>query len=549
MLAFLLAVSFPVLAIYPLVCASRQGAAPSTSASCKLSKRTRIDGRLFDSRLFFPADPGFYREASWAKRAKLEQVLESLLGVVPLIDIVAGYSYGSYARLLAEELYHELYSGQTNLLCRELYDAEKDAVREPHYFWVYLSGAAQPVVAFVHMLRKAQEKHPKLADTLASFAKAVSKKVARAAYFLACYLDCAMPFPLNNISLDEWPQALINDSSYLRSSGCNYYDRAARIEYFLAQGAVGQLKEYLWDLSLLTQGWYHVLYAFHTGAPALLSKFFDLDFSKDSSSDRKLFEVAAPVAISIEPNLKRALALIARQNSWAEPVPIPISIRAQLPDDNEAGGSVHMQPLKPVTRSLDGFCSGLSCAASSTGKTVKSEHGVRLLIVAENVLFVCSTCPAALYAYIRSFERDSVQAYSIASGHSIRVNVQHGDVIFVGWRKECPSFLVEHAYCSGLSGADRFERVKSFCYAAKESWFVFMAIVESDGLVEVGGRAKGLVGAPRGSKMGKRKERGDGKDNGTDSGKDSGKDRGKDNGKDSGTESSNAGNQYELQPS
>ena len=56
-------------------------------------------------------------------------------------------------------------------------------------------------------------------------------------------------------------------------------------------------------------------------------------------------------------------------------------------------------------------------------------------------------------------------------------------MIVMDWIKECPSFLREQAYCAGLSEKRRFERVKSFCYAARSKSVEFLAIVESDGFV------------------------------------------------------------------
>ena len=94
--------------------------------------------------------------SSDTKRALAEGTLESLL-IKPLASIVADYNYKSPSRLFAEELYAELWEGKTDLLVRELYDAEKDVLKVPHHFWEYLSGGAQRVVAFVYMLEEAKE--------------------------------------------------------------------------------------------------------------------------------------------------------------------------------------------------------------------------------------------------------------------------------------------------------------------------------------------------------------------------------------------------------
>ena len=123
------------------------------SSSSRLSKATEIDGRLFYRHSLFPVDAEFCNEErnSGSKRATLEETLDALL-IQPLAVIVADYSYGSRSRQFAEELYHELWEGKTDLLCKELCDFEKGVLKKPHHFWGYLSQGAQRVVAFVYML-------------------------------------------------------------------------------------------------------------------------------------------------------------------------------------------------------------------------------------------------------------------------------------------------------------------------------------------------------------------------------------------------------------
>ena len=165
---------FLALAIHPSV--SSSAAAPSKRNTLCVPRTTLIDGRLFYRHSLLPVDVGLYDEdkRGWSKRAMLEEALGPLL-IKPLIGIVVEYSsYGSRSRQFAEELYHELWEGKTDLLKKELYDLERDVLKEPHHFWDYLSGGAQPAVAFVHMLWETREKHPKLEEDTESFAKLVS---------------------------------------------------------------------------------------------------------------------------------------------------------------------------------------------------------------------------------------------------------------------------------------------------------------------------------------------------------------------------------------
>ena len=106
--------------------------------------------------------------------------------------------------------------------------------------------------------------------------------------------------------------------------------------------------------------------------PALLRKFFAIDFAKDSFRDRELFEMTAPIAMAMDSALSSGLVAIAKAKGWAEPV-AEKSVRKELADDEKAGGSVHMQPLMPVDHSLDSGCIGLDFAGSSTLKTVASK--------------------------------------------------------------------------------------------------------------------------------------------------------------------------------
>ena len=85
-------------------------------------------------------------------------------------------------------------------------------------------------------------------------------------------------------------------------------------------------------------------------------------------------------------------------------------MQEELADNEEAGGSVHMQPLMPVDQSLDGDYNGLYFAGSSTLKTVASKYKRwQLHIAAGNVLCALSHSSEHRYFYIRSFEDGKVR--------------------------------------------------------------------------------------------------------------------------------------------
>ena len=230
------------------------------------------------------------------------------------------------------------------------------------------------------------------------------------------------------------------------------------------------------------------------------ASFFAIGFAKDPSSDTERFKMIAPVAMGMDPALDSDLIAIAKNNGWAEPV-AGKSVRKDLADSEEVGGSVHMQPLMPVNQSLDGDYNGLDFAGSSTLKTVASKSRTwQLHIAAGNVLHVLSHSSVLDYFYIRSFEDGKVNRYDLRNGDSVKVPVQHGDVIFMNWQGRFASIISEKFYCTGLSEKERFECIKSFCYAtARHSMVEFVAIVQNDGhgewkgsevKVEMGGEVK-----------------------------------------------------------
>ena len=477
MLVLLLPVLFLVLAVHPS--ASSPDAAPSTSSVFRVPETTVIGGRLFYKHALLPVDDCYKENAdSELKRAMLKETLAPLLAQ-PLIGIIVDYSiYGSFSRQFAEKLYHELYAGRTDLLCKDLYDLKKKTLKGSHHFWDYLSGGGQPVAAFVHMLWETQWKHPRLKKTLRSFARLVRRKAPQTAYCVACYLDRTMPFPLGNISLDEWPQALLDDQAYFESIGKIVHDMAAVVYYFLTQGNGRRLKNYLDAVPLEGDKWFYVLNALHAAEPALLHKFFDIGFIQAPSCGEKMFGIVAPAAISIDPSLSKVLIDIAKSNGWAKPAAEKIRT-AELADNGEAGGSVHMQPLMPVAQSTDNTFSGRWCAASATRKTVANIYGLQLHIGSGNALYALSNL-FRYYIHIRSLENGKVRTYKCAADDLIMVEVQHGNLISISRKKKCPLFLQKQPYYTRLSGEDRFERAKSFAHLAKDSLVDFVAIVQSD---------------------------------------------------------------------
>ena len=85
----------------------------------------------------------------------------------------------------------------------------------------------------------------------------------------------------------------------------------------------------LWHLG--KSHWVYVLCTLHELEPVLLRKFFDINFAKDSSRDRKFFEMTAPIAMGLDSALGSALIAVANKNGWAEPV-AEESVRKELAD-------------------------------------------------------------------------------------------------------------------------------------------------------------------------------------------------------------------------
>ena len=507
MFVTLLPVLFLALAIHPSV--SSEGAAPSAARALCVPRTTLIDGRLFYRHSLLPVDVGLYDEdkRGWSKRVMLEAALDSLL-IKPLVGIVVEYnSYASCSRQFAEEMYHELWEGRTDLLKKELYDF--GVLKEPHHFWDYLSRGAQPAAAFAQMLWETRKKHQRLKKTLKSFAKLVSVRVSQTSYFVARYFDSTLYSLLHNISVDEWPQALLNDRVWSKSIGSADYSRMAELHYMLMQGNLPWLKKYIKQITWRSEDWIDVFCLLHAVEPAFLHRFFEIHFAKGSSGDRSLFNETAPIAMGVDPALSNALIAIARENDWKEPVAEKMEMQAKLADHKEAGGDVHIQPLQPVAQSPDAICSGAWYAASSTLKTVANGCTLRLHIAAGNVLCALSTTKQC-YLHIRTFENDKVSTHELDVGHSVQVQVQHGDVIISNWSDECPSFLKAMVADRGLTRGGCFECLKAFCYAAKKKVYL-LAIVQTDRLVaeEATTLAAALsASAVKAEKMDKRKTAG-----------------------------------------
>ena len=486
MLVTSLPVLFLALAIHPSACSSV--AAPS-AAEHLVPRTTLIDGRLLYRHSLLPVDVGLYNEdeRNWSKRTMLEAALGSFL-IKPLVGIVTDYSE-ECSRQFAEELYAELAEGKTGLWYKELYDAEGNVLKERHYFWDYLSGRMQRVVVLTYMLWQANSGYEHLRKALDSFATLVGKKVPQAEYFVRRYFDGRARFLLHNMSMDEWPQIWMNEhgggragkQSGSRARESASYGLVAAIHCALMQDNLKWLKHFAKHRDLESSEWLKCFQLLHAVEPFLLRKFFDIDFAEDEASDGTLFAVTALAAVQIDPVLSNRLIAIAKRNRWARPVAKQIELGAELADNAEAGGSVHMQPLQPVAQNLDCTGCGLYFAGSSTLKTVANNYGVQLHIAAGNVL--CALSKQHGYAlFIRSFESGKVSTHPLVADHQIKVNVQHGDVTAVSYRDACVFFLKEEAYCTSLSARERFERVKSFCYSARDTWACFLAIVQSDGV-------------------------------------------------------------------
>ena len=482
MFAISLPVLFLALAIHPSV--SSEGVAPSAARA--LPRTTEIDGRLFYRHSLLPVDVGLYDEdkRGWSKRVMLEAALGPLL-IKPLISIVVEYnnSYGSRSRQFAEEMYHELWDGKTDLL-KELYDLKRGTLKEPHHFWDYLSRRAQATTAFACMLWQTWKKHRRLKKTLKRFAKLVFVRVPQTVHFTADYFGGDLFSPLKNICVDEWPQALLNDRAWIKSIRFGIYGEMGELHYMLMQGDLTWLKRHVEQITWNSEDWITVFRFLHAVEPAFLHRFLEIPFAKGSSGDRRLFNETAPIAMGVDPALSSALIAIANDNDWAEPVAEKMEMQVDLADHKEAGGDVHMQPLLPVAQSLDAICCGAWFAASSTLKTVADEDGVQLHIAAGNVLCALSTWDRC-YLHIRTFENDKVSTHQLGSGHPVQVQVQHEDVIFMDWGNECPSFLKAIVADRGLTRRDCLEYLKAFCYSARDRTVYFVAIVQADKLVGV----------------------------------------------------------------
>ena len=200
---------------------------------------------------------------------------------------------------------------------------------------------------------------------------------------------------------------------------------------------------------------------------------------KTSLGIEKFFEMTAPTAMGMDPALDSGLIVIAKRNGWRKPV-AEESVQKELVDSEKVGGSVHMQPLMSVDQSLESNHSGLLFAGSTTLKTVASKSDKwQLHIAAGNVLCARSHSSEPFHLSIRSFQDGKVNRYGLRNGDSVKV--QHGDVVFMDFGGQFAPFISGEFYSTGLSETERFECIKSFCYAATHFVLDFVAIVENDG--------------------------------------------------------------------
>ena len=283
------------LAVHPS--ASSSVTVPLTRRASRVPRTTLIDGRLYYKHSLLPVDVEFYHKVdknSISEQAIVEEALAPLL-IKPLVSIIADYSKRR-SREFAERLYQELWEGETDML-GELYDVEKDDLKESHHFWGYLSDGAQPALAFAHMLRETWTKHGKLKRTLDRFASLAAKKVPSAGYFLGQYLGGHLSSPLENTTVDSWPQVLLNDRAWSKSIRFVDYERIAELHYMLMQGNQKWLKKYIKQSTWPWERWLYCFRFLHAVEPALLHRFFAIHFAKESSGDRRLFNETAPIAM------------------------------------------------------------------------------------------------------------------------------------------------------------------------------------------------------------------------------------------------------------
>ena len=481
-----LSVVFLALAVH--LSASSSDAVPSAIRS----ETTVISKRVLNKHSLLPVDVVDSSEIrdSECRQRMVTEALDFIL-IKSLIGIVAEYSV-HHARLFAERLYDELWEGKTDLLEKELYDAEGSALKEKHDFWEYLAEEAQRVVAFVRMLQEAEEKHTDLKETLLAFARLVGAKVPAAEYFVACYIDGEMLFLLRNVSLDEWPEALSSAEEHVSKGLDSYLGVAKVVQYLLVQDSIERVASLFSSIRLDAREWCSMLYTLHAADPALLHRLFDVRLAKGSFTYKQLFERTAGPAMGMYPTLSSALVAIARRSGWEEPVAKDNGIAAEFADDAKAGGTVHMQPLTAVARSLDHGFSAPWFAASSTLKTADFGGGTKLFIAAGNELCAISSRFGSQHVYVRSFESGKVETHEIVADRPI-ARVQHGDVVGAGSKKQCPAFFEAQVYCRDRSRSGRFECVKAFFQAAKEPSSRLVVIVESDGLEELEKGAEGKV--------------------------------------------------------
>ena len=306
-------VSLPLifLALAVHLSASKPDAKPSASSASQRPGTILINGRLFEERSLLPIDVADHNEIRDSRRKRA--ILQEALGpVLPrsLIEIAGNYSCASRSRQFAEELYAELWVGKTDLLRKELYDSEKNALKEPHHFWKYLAGGAERVVVFVHMLWEIQSQNPKLKEGLKKLALLVGEGVPPTAYFVGWYADGRIPFPLENASFDEWPQVLVEDLDRVFAPGRTGFVFVAALEYVLMQSDLERAARCIFSLVQWVtddRTWLTVFHSLYVVKPDLVRIFFDAAMLADRRQSMLVLKSAAPAAMSVDPTLSKYL--------------------------------------------------------------------------------------------------------------------------------------------------------------------------------------------------------------------------------------------------
>lgn len=453
-------------------------AAPRAGLPRQLAEEIVIDGKLFLNGLFVPIYP-------LSTRQQLQASIACLLPT-PLADIIASY-LGFIAPTplgpFVQKLYGELYMNKLGTFAEALYDVKRNALKE-HAFWKHLSKAGQSAhLVFVQMLWGAlwMRSQPKVCR---NFSELVACKVPRMAYFVRHFMERDIDdLVVGSVSPDEWPHELIDCTSYWNGVAASDVRRQAlRFHFLLAHRKFEQLRA-KWPAfdNFCAQDWLVFLGFLHAANGTVLADFFRVGLGSGSYMGKGLFMATAPIAASLDPAMQRFLQKQAETNHWQPPdfSGGPLELAA-VKDCEQAGGSVHLQPLMPFALRLAGTKGGKGVAMSLSGKTVLLDDA-QLFVSSGNMLHAVKISVHS-YLFTRKFADGKVS--SCACADYVPVNLEHGDVIAVSWWNEWPLFFRDPVDFRGLSCEDYFEHFKSLCYLAK-SRVDFVAIAQSDRLVEL----------------------------------------------------------------